>query len=139
MTYYMSQDLFNAGVLAMALGQHVAEIDPASARQIQDKALRVYLDFYREDNFLPELEDCATRTLAWIRNIEPDPQTQIAWLAALNKAAQRYQPNGKRKPWRLFNGLRYSSVRQPVPDRHIQYFKDLALYYLNIQTGKIPT
>jgi len=138
MAYFMSQNLFNAVVLGMALGQHVAETDPVSAKRATDEMLSAYVDFYTEDHFLPELEDCATRTLAWVHNIAPEPRTQKLWLLALIKAVSRYQPNGKRKPWRLFNGLRYTSARQPVPDRPIQYFKDLARYYLHIEAGKIP-
>ena len=138
MTYYMPQHLFNATVLGLALGQYVAETSPAEARAITDKAVSSYQDFYTEDDFLPEAEDCATRTLAWLRDTYGnDEQMMVAALAAFNDAVHKYNPDGNRKPWRLFNGLKFTSAREPVPDRSQKYFEDLARYFMHIQTGKI--
>ena len=138
MAYYMPQDIFNCAVLALALGHFVCEEKP-EARSMIDEGLALYLDFYTEDDFLPDAEDCASRTLAWLRDqTANDRDMTFTWLAALNDAVLKYEPSGQRKPQRLFNGLALTSPRQPIPDRPIQYFKDLGLHFMNIQFGKGP-
>lgn len=135
--FYMPQDLFNCVVLALALGQFVGHTQP-EAHSITDTFIKRYLDFYTEDDFLSEAQDCAARTLNWLRGQNLTSGNQIlVWLSALSQAAQKYKPNGERKPRRIFNGLRFTSARMPIPDRSNQYFKDLGLYFLSIQFGRI--
>ena len=134
----MPQDLFNSAVLAVTLGKFVGDGNPGQAQDIIDRAMRSYLDFYTQDNFLPEVEDSATRTLMWLRETYPNDQKMIlVALTALSDAAMKFDPNGDRKRRRFFNGLRFTSATQPVPERQGRYFQDLTLYYLNIQLGKI--
>jgi hypothetical protein len=136
--YYMPQELFNCTVLALALGNFLSEEKP-EVRSVLHEGLRVYLDFYTEDDFLPDAEDCAARTLGWIRGQTSNGRDMtFAWLTALNDAVLQYEPSGEPKPQRSFDGLAQASSQQPVPDRPLRYFKDLGLYYLNIQFEKIP-
>jgi len=139
MTYYMPQDLFNLVVLALALGKSVAETSasPVQAESIIERGLRPYISFYTEDSWRAEAEDCAARTLTWLKDSEPDGVA--AWLGVLTKTVRRYEPTGKRKPWRLFNGLKVTSSRQPILNRTEQYFNDLARYYMHIKLGTIRT
>lgn len=140
MTHYMPQDLFDTIVLALALARFVGEDSPEKVKDAIGRMNRSYLDFYKHDHYLTEAQDCADRTLEWLRGLNPGEEAKaLTWLAALNEAAEVYLPNGERKPWRLINGLWFTSTRQPPPDRRIQYFKNLTLYFVNIQTGKIPS
>ena len=110
MTYYMPQHVFNGVALSIALGRFVGQNNPAEAQAIIAEGLQTYSNFYTQDDFLPEAEDCATRTLDWLREqAKDDPKVTFALLAALNDAVLKYQPNGDKKPWRLFNGMKLSA------------------------------
>lgn len=134
----MNQELFNSFVLMLALAKLIGESD-SQVLEMLEKTVHFYLESYDEDDFLPEAEDCAARTLDWLQNqsLTNEDQT-LPWLAALCDAVEKYKPNGERKPRRLFNGRWFRSARQPVTNRASQYFKDLGLYFLSIQLGKIP-
>lgn len=133
--YYMDQELFNYLVLVLVLVKFVGKND-AQAQAMTAECVQRYLDFYTDDNFLPEAEDCAERTFSWL-HAQHGTDGGRTLLTALLNAARKYKPNGKRKiPW-LFGGFWFQRKRPPIHNRSVQYFKDLGLYFINITFGKI--
>ena len=137
MARYMDQELFNSVVLRLAAGRFIEKTKP-EAHSITQNYLYRYVEYFSEDDFLPEAEDCARRTVTWLQkhNLTGAEQT-LQWLISLYQASQKYKPDGERRPVRLFGGLWFNSKRRPLPDRNHQCFKDLGCYFLNLQAGKI--
>ena len=154
MVLYMPQDLFNQTAMAIAAMQWINRNDAGLHRGISKKlndSLQVYLDYYTDDDFLPEAQECAEDILNWVRKEfehnndntgsilavrtefkNPDDTTLL--MVAMYEAVLSYKPNGKRKPpWPISGlGLWFTSARSPVENRKDQCLKDLALYYFNV-------
>lgn len=137
MTYYMRQNLFNTTVFSIAFSR-VVDIDQNEKEKIIEEALSRYRSFYKDDDFEDEAFQCALKAADWIRDVGSDPRAQTAWMNALVNVSMKYEPNGKKKPWRLLNGLRYTSDRAPPFNRTKKFFESLAQYYMSIQSGRIP-
>lgn len=158
MAHYMPQDLFNQTAMGLAEMEWVSRNDGglynAQRRGISKKlneSLQVYLDYYTDDDFLPEAEECAEEILDWVRTESEhntdntasilavrtefkNPNDDTALILAMNEAVLKYKPNGKlRPPWPFTGlGLWFTSARAPVANRKDQCLKDLALYYFNV-------
>ena len=139
MAHYMPQDLFNQTAMGLAEMEWVSRnnggLYNSQRRGISKKlneSLQVYLDYYTDDDFLPEAEECAEEILDWVRREFKHHNDNTALILAMNEAVLKYKPNGKRKPSWPGLGLWFTSARALVENRKDQCLKDLALYYFNV-------
>lgn len=136
-TYYMPQDLFNCIALTLALKEFAAVRCPEAASKAEED-VRGYVEFYKDDLFLPEARRCASITLDWVaEQCSSDQDTIQSLLDVLSDAVLKYEPNGRRKIDYRYVNLAQISARSAIPNRSRQYIVDLGLYYMNVQTGRI--
>ena len=142
MPYFMSQRVFDLAALTLAWGQtmHFGGGGEQQKKAILSEGVQTYRRMYPEDDFEPELIKAAEMAAGWITDLTPDYRTQLQWATSLMMAPKDYRPDGKRWPWRPFpfKGRWFAAPRRQPPERYNQFVKNLGLYYLHIQTGKIP-
>jgi hypothetical protein len=142
MAYYMSQRVFNLSAFTLAWAQtlHFARDGERQKKVVIDENLNTYRRMFPEDDFEPELNRAAALACSWSTDLSKEYVIQLQWITSFMQAALRYRPDGSRWPWRPFpfNGRWFRAPRSPPPDRYGQFVKDIANYYLSLQTGKIP-
>jgi hypothetical protein len=133
----MDQDLFNTLAINIAWMRRIPTGNAADTERAIQDMLGTYRRSLPQDHFESELLRAADAYNGWLLQTYPTEPEQAAWFAIFRHAVEHFEPNGKRKRRRLLNGIKYTAAKTPPPDRFGQFMKDLALYFLNVQAGKI--
>jgi hypothetical protein len=135
---YMDQDLFNTLAFNVAWLRRVGTGDKAAATESAIRGmLGSYRQSYPEDRFEPDLWKAVDAFESWLVRCYPNQPEQSAWFKIFCHAVEHFQPDGRRKRKPLFNGVWFTSPRTLPPNRFERFMKDVGLYFLNVQSGKI--
>ena len=137
MSRFMDQDLFNTLAINIAWMRRIPTRDAAvTERAIQDM-LATYRRSLPQDHFESELLHAADAYNGWLLQSYPNEPEQSAWFGIFRHAVEHFHPDGQRKRRPLLNGIKFTAAKTRPPDRFARFMKDLALYFVNVQAGKI--
>lgn len=137
MPRYMDQDLFNTLAINIAWMRRIPTRNTALTERAIQEMLATYYRSLPQDQFEPELWRAVGAYNGWLLNAYPNEPEQSAWFSIFRHAVEHFQPNGQRKRRPLFNGIRFTAAKALPPDRFGRFMSDLALYFINVQAGKI--
>jgi hypothetical protein len=133
----MDQDLFNTLAINIAWMRRIPTGDSAVTERAIHDLLASYRRSFTQDQFVPELMHAVDAYNGWLLQTYPTEPEQSAWFGIFRHAVEHFEPNGKRKRRPLFNGTWFTAAKMQPPDRFARFMKDLALYFVNVQAGKI--
>ena len=125
----MPQSLFNLNVVVTALR---CRASGCSTEEMAGSLAQGFKNAYADRNLAEDISEAASATIKMVDALMPagcEAQV-IPTLFKLEYWVEKYEPDGKRKPWKLFNGTRFNFSAVELDQKKVKCQADMCCYLL---------
>ncbi|MGD9642970.1 MAG: hypothetical protein AB7V08_09550 [Elusimicrobiales bacterium] len=134
MARYINQNTFNAFTV-VATGHLL--FNPPGFLDMVFKIAGSLQEDYKDENLVKDIAD-AGREVALLIEKEFPPEELHTQFMQIQFCIKNYNPDGTKRPFRIFNGILFSSEKSPIQNLAKNCSADVAAYISLVSKGTIP-
>lgn len=136
MSGYISQNTFNTAAVIAA--EHLM-FNPTSFIDVVFKIAENYRGSYKDDTLVKDVADAGREIALLLEKAFPGPpEEQHKQLTQILYCTVKYNPDGSKIPFRIFNGTLFNSEKAHIHDLAKNSATDIAAYISLVSKGIIP-
>ncbi|MCP4360696.1 MAG: hypothetical protein GY796_22030 [Chloroflexi bacterium] len=133
---YITQDLFSASALTIAMAHFLGQDSGQVAREAEAIHCRTYSDTGLYDELVVAAENITIMLPIVLEHTNPTPQQLAKACGTLIKAISEYDEKGRRRN-RFTRGAWFNRLKAPLNDKIERCKQDIILYHFMLLNGKI--
>lgn len=134
MARYISQDTFDTAAV-IATGHLL--FNPPGFVDVVFKIAESFKEDYKDESLVKDIAD-AGREIAILFEKAFPPEELHKELTQIQFCIKNYKPDGTKRPFRIFNGVLFSSEKSPIQNLAKNCSADVAAYISLVSKGTIP-
>jgi len=134
MPRYISQDTFDTAVVIAT--EHLM-FNPPAFIDVVFKIAESFKEDYKDENLVKEITH-AGGEIALLLEKAFTPEELHVQFAQMQFCIKNYKPDGIKRPFKIFNGVLFSSEKSPIQNLAKNCTADLAAYISLVSKGTIP-
>lgn len=134
MSRYIDQGTFNTAAV-IATGHLM--FNPPAFIDVVFKIAESFKDSYKDETLVKDISD-AGREIALLLEKAFPREEQLNQLTQIQFCIKKYNPDGTKIPFRIFNGVLFSAEKSPIQNLAKNCVADVTAYMSLVSKGTIP-